>query len=378
MISVYAGYDNIISPLGVTTGENIARILAGDGAIVSERFRDIPVSVARIDWQRVDGLCESIGVCDPYTELERLFIMSIGDLLKRTSLDPSSDRVAFVYATTKGNINRLGMIHGGEIRLRLWEMARAVNGYFKNTNEPVVVCNACVSGVSAILIARDLIEGGAYDTVVVCGGDLVSDFVTSGFCAFRAVSPVPCAPFDVGRKGLSLGEACGSMMLTRETSLLPDTSKVRLAGGATSNDANHISGPSRDGSGLYLALERAMREARVSARDIGSISAHGTGTPYNDDMESRAFCLAELDSTPLYSLKGFWGHTLGAAGLIESVIAVHAMRDGVIPGSPGYSVSGVPVKLNISNRIRNVDTDVCLKSASGFGGTNAAAVFVKE
>jgi len=168
------------------------------------------------------------------------------------------------------------------------------------------------------------------------------------------------------------------LMLTRDTSLLPEMPTVRLAGGATSNDANHISGPSRDGGGLYLAIERAIREARISAHNVGSVSAHGTGTPYNDDMESKAFGRAELDSVPLYSLKGFWGHTLGAAGLIESVIAIHAMRDGVVPGSPGYSVSGVPVKLNISKSTRSIDTDVCLKSASGFGGCNAVAVFVKE
>ena len=255
-------------------------------------------------------------------------------------------------------------------------MAEVVAGFFKNPNTPLVVSNACISGLLAILVAKRLLEAGSYKNVVVAGADMVTHFVVSGFQSFKAVSPQPCKPFDETRDGITLGEAAGTIILgttANENEEIP----VCIAGGASSNDANHISGPSRTGDGLYLAVKNAMNESGLSVSDIGHISAHGTATVYNDEMESKAFGLAGMQDIPLNSLKGYWGHTLGAAGIIESIAGIHALKENFLIKTQGFSNLGVPVEITIIDEIRQKEQKSFLKTASGFGGCNAAVIFKK-
>ncbi|MEI7981088.1 MAG: hypothetical protein WCI71_05515, partial [Bacteroidota bacterium] len=183
-------------------------------------------------------------------------------------------------------------------------------------------------------------------------------------------------PFDLKRNGLSLGEGCGVMALT---ALNTDGEEmpVRYAGGAITNDANHISGPSRTGEELSLAINRAISQAGLSPDEIGYISAHGTATTYNDEMESKAIGLSRLTPVPVNSFKGYWGHTLGAAGIIESVAAIHSLRTGFLFRSAGYEQPGVPEPLNIIEQHDKKPLGSCLKTASGFGGCNAAIIYQK-
>jgi 3-oxoacyl-[acyl-carrier-protein] synthase-1 len=141
---------------------------------------------------------------------------------------------------------------------------------------------------------------------------------------------------------------------------------------------NHISGPSRTGEELAIAIRKALDDASVSPSSVDFISAHGTATQYNDDMEARAFALAGLSPVPANSLKGYFGHTLGAAGLVESIVSIHSMKGNVMIPTLGFQEPGVPVEMNICDRLQQAEVNHCLKTASGFGGCNAALVFSKN
>lgn len=215
-----------------------------------------------------------------------------------------------------------------------------------------------------------MIENGIYRKVIVAGGDLLSHFITSGFLSFRSLSSRPCRPYDSNRDGLNLGEACGAVLLSTEKT----PNSIILSGGAISNDANHISGPSRTGDGLFFAIRQAMQEAGTALQNISFVNAHGTATVYNDEMESKALTLAHLEQVPTHSLKPYFGHTLGASGIIESIVCMHELKQGILFGTPGYETPGVPMPIPVYATHQHIPMKHCVKTASGFGGCNAAIV----
>jgi 3-oxoacyl-[acyl-carrier-protein] synthase-1 len=385
---VYIVSDNIISSLGFTTAENFSNLKNNQTGI---RIQDdpllypSPVPVSRIDTAELDrrvedltGLYGKSSQISSYTRMEKFFLLSIHEALLNSTIDLHSKRLLLVLSTTKGNIDLLEDRYKAVFshkRLYLWELARVVASFFGLVNTPVIVSNACISGVMAIMMAKRFIQSGLYDQAIVTGGDIASEFVISGFQSFLALSPEPCKPFDLNRTGLSLGEGCGTMILSAE----PPASgaEVIVAGNATSNDANHISGPSRTGEELSAAINNAIAGAGLTPSGIHYISAHGTATPYNDEMESKAIALSGLASVPLNSFKGYWGHTLGAAGIIESVAAIHSLHEDLLIRSAGFETLGVPEPLNVISVHKQAMLKTCLKTASGFGGCNAAIVYQK-
>jgi len=245
---------------------------------------------------------------------------------------------------------------------------------FNFRNEPLVISDACISGVQAIITGARLISAGLYDNCVINGTDIISEFVLSGFNSFKSLSTGPCRPFDKTRDGLSLGEGSGTIILTSD----PDVSgndKILVSEGFSTNDANHISGPSRTGEGLFIAISRVLQK---SSPKIDFISAHGTATPYNDEMESVAINRAGLQDVPVNSFKGYWGHTLGAAGVIESIMSIYSMRNNILFNTLGFSVPGVTNPLNLVSVPVKKEINNCLKIASGFGGCNAAVLFYRK
>jgi 3-oxoacyl-[acyl-carrier-protein] synthase I len=250
-----------------------------------------------------------------------------------------------------------------------------IAAHFGFRHQPVIVSNACISGMLAILVGMRLIRSGSFDHAVVAGADVISKFVLSGFQSFQAISQQPCRPFDAARDGINLGEGAATMILTSDKAY---SSGVKVTGGSVSNDANHISGPSRTGEELNIAIQNALQAAGVQAADIGFISAHGTATLFNDEMEAKAINLAGMQVVPVTSLKGYYGHTLGAAGLIESIIAVQSLKENLVIPTRGYEKLGVPLPVNVCNQLRDLPMTNCLKTASGFGGCNAAMVFSKQ
>jgi 3-oxoacyl-[acyl-carrier-protein] synthase-1 len=152
---------------------------------------------------------------------------------------------------------------------------------------------------------------------------------------------------------------------------------IKLKGGSVSNDANHISGPSRTGQELAGAVKNAILDADLLAVNIGFISAHGTATVYNDEMEANAIAISGLKKVPLNSLKGFYGHTLGAAGLIESIVSIQSLKQNLVMPTIGFSEPASADKVTVCAETTRLKATNFLKTASGFGGCNAAVVFGK-
>lgn len=375
MPQVYVAADNIYSPIGTTTAQNFERIKLGISGIKLHQntlLSDHPVHASLFNSNESDIYKDFIA-----SRFERLLKQSLDDALNNCDIDPTDPKNILIVSTTKGNISLLET-EPDAINLTdciaLHSSARVIANHFGFVNKPLVVSNACISGIMAILTGLRLLQSGKYENAVVVGADEISKFVLSGFQSFQAISSEPCKPFDENRTGITLGEGAATMILSTNPKY---AAGIKVLSGAVSNDANHISAPSRTGKELAEAIERTLDMAGLVADDIDLISAHGTATSYNDEMEAKAIALAGLDTVPANSLKGYYGHTLGAAGLIESIISIESLTQNLILPTPGFEKIGVSSPINICTTITNKRLKTCLKTASGFGGCNAAVLFSK-
>lgn len=290
-------------------------------------------------------------------------------------------RTGLVLSTTKANIAALELISDhrpcsatARRHLQADLLAADLAGEFGAQGPVQTVSVACVSGLVAIAQAAKLIRRGEADSVLVIGVDCLSEFVVAGFTALKALDPLGCRPFDRDRCGLSPGEAGAALVLVRADLFSQPAIAIRSFGG--SNDANHLTGPSRDGSGLAQAIRTALAAANLSPVDIDFVHAHGTGTGYNDAMESLALkTIFGGECPPVSGVKGMLGHTLGAAGMIETICCVLAMEDGFLPGTPrlGQAAEGMPASLVRAPRLSSPLKHV-LKLNTGFGGMNGALI----
>jgi len=380
MKEVFIGAANIITSLGFTTAENMERMKAGETGIRhwnDKSLSPVPFWASRID----DSLLQKIFsiYADPrdFTRFEQMVICSVMGALKNSSVPSGDKRTLFILSTTKGNIDLLknDMVRPGEgNRIYLWKSAEALQNFFSFINRPLIISNACISGLMAIIAGSRYIRTGAFDHVIVTGADIVSEFVLSGFNSFLSLCDGPCRPFDKNRQGLSLGEGAGTIILSSSKPGKEESRQIRAGFGFTSNDANHISGPSRTGEGLYRAIRKTLEHNPVQ---VDYISAHGTATPYNDEMESIALTRAGLQSIPVNSFKGYWGHTLGAAGVIESIAGVYSLQENILFNTLGCNDPGTENPISVIGNTHKAEVKSCLKIASGFGGCNAALILHK-
>jgi len=369
--------DNIVSPLGWTTAENWSAAAAEqtglrpyshhfglpepffasllDEDILNERFSKLPYNQE-----------------ENYTKVEKMAILSATDALANAGVNPADPQVVFVFSTTKGNVELLEDLRGYEPeRPYLWRSAQLVTRHFGNPNEPVVVSNACISGCAAQVAAARLLQSHDYRYAVVIGADVLSKFIISGFQSFKALSPEQCRPFDADRTGLNLGEAAATIVYARNRADIPAGKPcLCLTGGAICNDANHISGPSRTAEGLYAAVSQVLDGFDVT--DLAFVNAHGTATRYNDDMESVAMERAHLTDIPVNSLKGYFGHTLGAAGVLEVILSTQELLHHRVLRTVGCENPGTAAAVKVAQQPMETSKTAFLKMISGFGGGNAA------
>ena len=362
---------NAITPLGDTTEKNYVALQQGKSGIARTSFPGIADQVC------LGKITDSHIADASLTRFENLLIRSIQDALTNTPVDIRSPRTVLIFSTTKGNVELLGQVIADDQRLYLSHAAQTITTFLKNPNAPIVVSNACTSGVVAMLTGKYMLESGQYDHAVIAGADVLSSFIISGFQSLHALSDEVCQPFDKQRKGINLGEAAATVVLSSERGLSSRES-IKIGGGGMTNDANHISGPSRTGEELSAAISKALRQSGVTKEQIDFISAHGTATLYNDEMEANAFHLSGLHDVPVNSLKGFFGHTLGAAGILESVMSIRALQHNELTPSYGFQEPGVSKPITIIRERKQLPLSVCLKTASGFGGCNAAMILQKD
>lgn len=348
--------DNIISPLGETSEENYLSVKAGRSGI-----RAYEPGTCNIP----EGFYASL----LFEDFETLALRSAQKAIANAQLELKGKRTAFILSSTKGNI---------EENISLADSAQRIASQLGIDAKPIVVCNACISGLSALILGNRLIDSGLYDAAIVCGCDTPRQFILSGFQSLKALSPEPCRPFDMERMGLNLGEAAATLILSKNSI---QGNSWRMGDGFIRNDAFHISTPSKTADGLYLSLQRTLesftKEISSTCKQIdlkehlAFINAHGTATLFNDQMESVAIGRAGLSDLPANAYKSFWGHTMGAAGILETIISIKAIDDDTILGTRGFSELGVSGKMNICAENRPTDKKGFIKMLSGFGGCNA-------
>ena len=362
---VYKIADNILSPLGATTAENYQAVKAGRSALMRYDQRwSLPDKVLTASLFSQEQ--EQQFLISGLSRFESMVVTSVREALSQTTLDVSRPNVILIISTTKGDVELLEESPEAD-HLSPADSAQRIARELGFITEPIVVCNACISGLSALILASRLLEDGQYDYAVVCGADSQSRFIVSGFQSLKALSPEPCRPFDMERMGLNLGEAAATMILSK------GVGDWTLGPGAIRNDATHISNPAKNGEGSCLALKTIIDDN--DKESLAFINAHGTATIFNDQMESVAIERAGLADTPVNAYKGSYGHTMGAAGVLETVLSIAALDDHTILATQGFEELGVSGHISLSASHQSTSKSAFVKMLSGFGGCNAALLF---
>lgn len=360
---------NIVSPLGYTSEENYLNVKSGRTGL--RRYENL--------WGIPETICASLFsqeqnerlMVDGLSRFESLVYYSVNDALSRAPYDVRGKKVAFILASTKGDIENLDAKAGVTTIAR---SAKKVAEKLGINAEPIAVCNACISGATAQLLALRLIESEIYDYAIVCGADCQCKFVVSGFSSLKALSADFCRPFDIERYGLNLGEAAATIVYGKASEDESAEGVWYLHRGAVRNDAVHICNPSKTAEGAVRAINSVLREGE----DVSLVSVHGTATLYNDQMEAVALKRCGLQSVPAMALKGYFGHTMGAAGILEAIISINAADDCETLPTKGFSELGVSANVNISDSKITTKGNSVLKIIAGFGGCNAALYFSKD
>ena len=246
-----------------------------------------------------------------------------------------------------------------------------------------VINTACSSGAIAIALACDGLRAGDFDMAVAVGCDELGSVTYSGFNALRALDPEPCRPFDRRRRGMTIGEGAGCLVLERLSDARRTEKRIHaiVAGVGLACDSHHLTAPDPGGRGASLALERALAQANISARDVGFINAHGTGTPLNDAAE-----IAGLERVlgrhavqcPVHSVKAGTGHCMGAAGTIEAIVAIQSLEQGLVPATAGLSDCEFEGRVDCVRAVpRRISANYGVSNSFGFGGNNATLVLAR-
>jgi len=237
-----------------------------------------------------------------------------------------------------------------------------------------VIANACASGTNAIGHAFECVRSGRYQRVLAGGYDAISELVFTGFDSLQASTPEKCRPFDRHRTGMVLGEGAAVLALENLASAQQRGAPVlaEIVGYGISTDNFHITQPDPTGIGAQQAMQQALESARVSAKEVDYINAHGTATLFNDAAEGKAISTL-FNGVPVSSTKGMMGHSLGAAGAIEAVICLLALQHQFLPPNINFGALDDHLDLNIvANKARPAVLRTALSNSFGFGGTNAS------
>ncbi len=360
--AVVVDYD-IVTPYGVGVDALWQGLASGVSALRPCRTEGLP------DWPDIPvGMAPLADEAGSDSRLLRL--------LRRLFADaPAPPDSALLLATTTGEIDLLEQALLQEASaLPPSALLPPLQRLTGARGAAAVWSSACASATAALAQAALLLEDGSAESVLVVGADGLSEFVLSGFSSLMALDRGGARPFDRDRAGLCVGEAAGYMLLmsAARAARAGVAGKGRLCAGAVANDANHMTGPSRDGSGLARAIRRALALDEGGSGPMAFVAAHGTGTVYNDAMEMKALRSVFPAPVPAFSIKGAIGHTMGNAGLAQAVVALEALRRGEIPPTVGLSRPDELAVGWVTAHGRPIRGDRALVVNAGFGGVNAA------
>ena len=335
-----------VTPMGSTVRENCDALLAGRSCFAPPRHFDAKGRLLGVDFG-LDGGKEN-------SRMERLL-----DKLARALGFTVPAGTRLFAATTVGCIDLLERGGRQDTAEEFLHLAERIFG----TPGGVLVSAACASGQTAVALAMGELRRGSCRHALVVGADIASEFVTSGFAALGALSRTVCRPYDGDRDGLTLGEGAGALLLSRE-----GPGMGRLTAAAENCDAAHITSPDLSGRQL-AAVCRQVLEGDLP----GAVIGHGTGTVYNDQAEIAALqTVFPGGMPPLFSLKGNFGHILGATGVLQPALGLEFARRRLLPPQAGL-LSPMP-GANVSRECRAIGRGRILSLNVGFGGLNSALV----
>ncbi len=349
----------ILSPFG-DINHTVNRLLEGKSAIVPGPVFGLPVA------------CASFADTS-FRHLEKASSF-LGTKVGLDSVDDSE--TVFLYAAAKGDIRSLEhpeTEHEPALLPTLDEQARCIEKIWgKSFARVISVSGACASGALAVEVACELLYDGCARNAVIFGFDVISEFVVSGFHALNALSPEGARPFDFSRDGLTPGEGAAVVVLSLRE---PRDGEIVIGGAASTNDANHRTGPSRSGEGLFRAASAACTESGVEHGMIGAVKCHGTGTLYNDAMEAKALhSIFPEGLPPCSSVKGALGHTSGGGSLLELLLGAEFLLQRRLPPTARFCSPGTEEPLPLSTKSVPIERPSLLCLSAGFGGINAAVV----
>ena len=370
----------VATPLGLDLDSFWTALCTGvDGISGIERFRVDDLRVGR--GGEIKKLRAPRHGRLPRCRASALLTLAADDLRTRTPLTADPARVAVVVGTALGGVEEGERALAGRgaraAAAALYDSPAHTLARALGARGPVVtVSTACASGATALGVGADLLAADAADLVVAGGYDVLCRFVMRGFDALRSLTRERVRPFDRRRSGLLLGEAAALVLMARDADA-PPVRLGRLLGHASSSDGSHVAAPDPEGRGLAHAVRGALTAAGVGGDAVDFVSAHGTGTPLNDKIETavlRRVLGARAAAVPVNSIKGALGHTMGAAATLEAIMCLLASRDGVVPGTAGYEEADPACDLDVSGAARAARPRVSLSTSLGFGGCNAALV----
>jgi 3-oxoacyl-[acyl-carrier-protein] synthase-1 len=321
-----------------------------------------------------DGTLSAIGKIDATEEFDALMIGAIQQILDASSLDDFHNTFLAVGTSVGGMawaenqfIQDKGSYQNIELnRQSLYSVSHTLNDKF-GFKDSITFTTACTSSSNAVVFAKELLEAGAYDTVLVVGADSISYTTVNGFNALGVLSRECSTPFDANRTGMNVAEGVGVVLLGCEPT------EICVAGVGCSSDAYNITNPHPEGSGARLAMQNALDDASIQAEHIAYINAHGTGTVANDSSEGKAIVGLFSHRPPVGSTKSITGHTLGACGTIELIISAMALQSQTIPSN--FNLQNQEIKeLNLPSKNIELEMEFALSNAFAFGGNNVSIV----
>lgn len=357
-----------VSALGETQYKTWQRLLAGKSAMAPiQRFDTAPY---------YSKIAAEIKDLQPDSQTES----RLPTLLKKLFQDfpePLPKSCTLIGATLKGAIDQQEKIWQGESELKKYDAATWIAQHFGLDNPGIMINAACASSTIALTTAASRIAAGQQEAILVWAAEILAEFVFAGFASLQALTPDTCRPFAENRNGLALGEGGAALLLMSGRRALKEGRKplAKIIGWGVANDAVHLTAPAQDGRGLIKACHRALSRASLEAKEITAINAHGTGTIHNDSMEIAAFSeLFGCRKIPFHSIKGALGHTLGAAGALETVIGVESLKNQLLPPTVGLEKTEDEIANQVSPERQKFSGEHLLKTNSGFGGVNAALI----
>ncbi|HPM18983.1 MAG: beta-ketoacyl-[acyl-carrier-protein] synthase family protein [Bacteroidales bacterium] len=382
----------IVSAIGIGTEETLTSLLNKRSGIAPVRWLEtihsgIPVAEVSHSTDELAEIAGTSGQPGIFTRNTLLAMIAAGQSVEMSEPSGSGlDQAGLVMATTVGGMDYNEKHYrsllagketaGGTSVLDSSDTTEKLAARFGILRNVTTISTACSSSANAIMLASRLIRNGKLTRVLAGGSDALTIFTLNGFRGLELLSPTGCRPFDAHRDGLTLGEGAAVLML--ESDRTADMSKAlcRISGYANVNEAFHQTSASPDGAGAFMAMSECLESAGLEPWEIGYINAHGTGTEMNDRAEALAIeRLFGRKIPPVSSTKAFTGHTLGAAGAIEAVISVLAIREQKV--WPSIHINEVMPEISFlpPNDTLSVPVGHVMSNSFGFGGNNTSLIF---